>query len=364
MGIQDLTRTIKKHAPDAIETLEPVNLPGVHYGVDVFSYLYPAKYNPGAKGKGQHIRFFFDLICAWRQAGKQLIMVFDGNTSLVEAKSETVQKRAEARQKTRDIIQEAQTAINEGIGTMQDHLELQRALRNNIKIEETDITELKTLFTFMNVPYYQAVGEADSLLASLHTSGLITGVITEDSDLLTHGVALVVRGLIDGKNRSAGLVNLYKLDTVLTGLKMSMSQFIDFCILSGCDYCPRIPGLGPVTALKHVSNGGTPLTCDQPDESYKDKYLVARQMFTEHEPIPAVETVKTDGDDLKIWMLKNTNFTEKTLTDKLELKVKVKVKVPVQIKEKDQPVGEGAGLVDPFDPKPKITVKVKAKVKI
>jgi flap endonuclease-1 len=31
-----------------------------------------------------------------------------------------------------------------------------------------------------------------------------------------------------------------------------MEQFIDFCILSGCDYLPTIPRLGPSTALKMI----------------------------------------------------------------------------------------------------------------
>jgi flap endonuclease-1 len=339
MGIQDLTKTIKKHAPLAIEILEPARLPGTTYGVDVFSYLYPAKYNPSAKGKGQHIRFFFDLICTWHQAGKRLIMVFDGNTSAVEAKAETVQKRAEARQKTRDIIHEAQTAIQEGHATLQDHVELERAMRNNIKINESDTDDLKTLFTYMSVPYYQAVGEADSLLASLHSAGMVTGVISEDSDILTHGVKLVVRGLIDAANRSAGIVNLYKLDMVLSGLNMTMTQFIDFCIMSGCDYCPRIPGVGPVTALKHISNGGTPLSCSQAgDTTYKDKYMVACRMFTEHEDVPSASGPGAPDqleapeayEQLKSWILENTNFMEKTLTEKIALLQQVPVAVEVE----------------------------------
>ena len=31
-----------------------------------------------------------------------------------------------------------------------------------------------------------------------------------------------------------------------------MEEFIDFCILSGCDYLPTIPKLGPATALKLI----------------------------------------------------------------------------------------------------------------
>ncbi len=33
-----------------------------------------------------------------------------------------------------------------------------------------------------------------------------------------------------------------KLDKVLAGLQLTMDQFIDLCILLGCDYCDSIKG--------------------------------------------------------------------------------------------------------------------------
>jgi len=38
------------------------------------------------------------------------------------------------------------------------------------------------------------------------------------------------------------------LSKVLEGLDMDMAQFIDLCILMGCDYCGTIKGCGPKTA--------------------------------------------------------------------------------------------------------------------
>ena len=35
------------------------------------------------------------------------------------------------------------------------------------------------------------------------------------------------------------------LSLALQQLGMTMDQFIDFCILCGCDYCDSIKGLGP-----------------------------------------------------------------------------------------------------------------------
>jgi len=319
MGIQDLTKSIKKHSPDAIKSMKPQDIEGTIYGVDVYSYLYPAKYNPSAKGKGHHIRFFFDLIVTWRQAWKQLLMVFDGDTRNVTAKMDTVAKRQEIRQQQKDIITEMTERLESGIATEKDLEDLEKATRNNIKINESDLDDLKRLFAYLHIPYYQAVGEADCLLATMYKTGKIHGVISEDSDMLTHGVGMVMRGLIDATNRTAGVVNVYNLNSILTGFKMTMSQFVDFCILSGCDYCPRIPGVGPAGAFKHIHSGGTPLTFNI-DSTYEEKYREAVRMFTCHTDIQDRVAMEQNVDmDIKAWLLEHTNITEKTVDEKLRI---------------------------------------------
>ena len=38
--------------------------------------------------------------------------------------------------------------------------------------------------------------------------------------------------------------------------RLRVAQFIDFCILCGCDYLPKIHGVGPATAFKLVVQHG------------------------------------------------------------------------------------------------------------
>lgn len=35
-------------------------------------------------------------------------------------------------------------------------------------------------------------------------------------------------------------------------LELTNEEFIDMCILSGCDYASKIEGIGPVKALKFI----------------------------------------------------------------------------------------------------------------
>ena len=40
-----------------------------------------------------------------------------------------------------------------------------------------------------------------------------------------------------------------KYDKILSGLGITAEQFIDLCILLGCDYAGKIKGIGPKKAL-------------------------------------------------------------------------------------------------------------------
>lgn len=65
----------------------------------------------------------------------------------------------------------------------------------------------------------------------------------------------------------------YCLDKLLSNFNMEMPQFVDLCIMLGCDYCDTIRGVGPKKAfdliIKHKSienvleNLDTKVCCSQ-----------------------------------------------------------------------------------------------------
>ena len=44
------------------------------------------------------------------------------------------------------------------------------------------------------------------------------------------------------------------LSSILEELDLTYEQYIDFCILCGCDYTSKVPGIGPVKALKMIKS--------------------------------------------------------------------------------------------------------------
>ena len=98
--------------------------------------------------------------------------------------------------------------------------------------------------------------EADAQLAYLERVGLVTGIITEDSDLLVFGCRNVLLKL---DTVASTVVSIMRQDfssvcasaSDTNGISLvgwSDVQFRAMAILSGCDYLPSIPGIGLKTA--------------------------------------------------------------------------------------------------------------------
>merc|ERR1719150_1238285 len=85
------------------------------------------------------------------------------------------------------------------------------------------------------------------------------------------------------------------LERVLEQLNISMDQFIDFCILSGCDYCDTLHGVGPSTAIRLLVQHGSlekVLEVLGPEKVPQNfRYQAAREFFQECE---AVDTSTID----------------------------------------------------------------------
>jgi len=71
-------------------------------------------------------------------------------------------------------------------------------------------------------------------------------------DTLTFGSPVLLRHLTFSEARKKDIMEIH-LEKVLEGLQMSMDQFIDLCILLGCDYCDSIKGIGPHKAFQLIN---------------------------------------------------------------------------------------------------------------
>lgn len=112
-------------------------------------------------------------------------------------------------------------------------------LKKTVYIGRKELNECRELLDMMGIPYINAPEEADSQCAYLAKEGFVDAVYSDDMDILTFGSPIIIKNLISLKNKPIEL----NLNSILEKLNLSYDEFIDFCILLGCDYSNGISNI-------------------------------------------------------------------------------------------------------------------------
>ncbi|KAG7277382.1 hypothetical protein CRUP_033337, partial [Coryphaenoides rupestris] len=156
------------------------------------------------------------------------------------------------------------------------------------------------LLSLLGVPIIQAPGDGEALCARLVSEGIADAVASEDMDTLPFGGGVLIRQLNAKKDSE---VIEYSLPKILEILKITQEEFVDLCILLGCDYCDKISGLGPKRALKLIQEYHTIEEVVQHVNRQTHrvpqfwKYKEARKLFLDSPRTVAQELAWTEPDE-------------------------------------------------------------------
>lgn len=250
MGINGLDKLIKNVVPQAIHQ-EPDwssfrdKVLAVDASLSLFQNLLPRqKHSKTAKGETIHLMGIFHGGVRLLQQGIKPVFVFDGvaanrtNDLAEEVANKYMKKRLGTpgqEEEHTGLLAEAMQAILEG----QD---VDSGYGNPVK-------EAKELISMMGIPYLEAPAEAESQCAALVKSGKAYATVTESMDALTFGSDRMIRRL-SFKASSKAPVEEIDLEAVLKGFGVNYTEFVDLCILLGCDYCDRIKNISPKKTLE------------------------------------------------------------------------------------------------------------------
>merc|ERR1719480_536481 len=218
------------------------------------------------------------------EAGIKPVYVFDGKPP--DLKLGELEAR---RQKRDEATAKLQAAVEAG-----DAEQVLKSTKMTVRVTKEQNEETKKLLRLMGVPVVDAPSEAEATCAALCRDGKVFAAATEDADCLTFGTKLLIRNLMAAESQKKQILEV-NLERALEQLNVSMDQFIDFCILSGCDYCDTLKGVGPSTAIKLLLQHGSiekvleNLPAEKIPENFR--YQVAREFFQECE---AVDTSQVD----------------------------------------------------------------------
>ncbi|KAL1454502.1 hypothetical protein WDU94_010742 [Cyamophila willieti] len=150
-------------------------------------------------------------------------------------------------------------------------------------------------------------------------AGKVYATATEDMDALTFGTKILLRHLTFSEARKMP-VQEFHMEKVLEGLGLKHEEFIDLCILLGCDYCESIRGIGPKRAIELIKEHRSIEKILENIDT--NKYIVpenwlykeARQLFLEPDVADpdTIELKWTDPDEdgLVKYLCGDKNFAE------------------------------------------------------
>ena len=165
--------------------------------------------------------------------------------------------------------------INEKIEFLKNQLKndlLYKLNKVNYNLDANFLNILIQLFDIFNVPYIRADSEADILISDLYKRDLIKLCLSEDTDLLTFGCKKVIK--IYKKK-----IYEYDLDFILQKIDINYNQFIEICILFGCDYLKSNIKLNVFEIIDSYKKN---LIFTNLSQKYMEKFEITKKIYTQN----------------------------------------------------------------------------------
>jgi len=278
MGIRGLTGWIGWACPQAFELPDWSTFEGTTIGIDVLGFLYKAK-----SSRVSPITYLAKLILACKKYSITPVPIFDGKPpdekrKMLELRFE---RRTAAQEKHRvlsadvDIVPMSQVQRE----VVQGELQRLEHTANFLTSDERDLA--KQLFYACGIMSYNATGEADTVLAYFARRGTFAAVISNDYDMLARGVPILLSPDTYALPGDKSGWRQIRLETIMKSVGFSYEQFLEMCVLMGCDYTTGARTLQYKSAYWAIKYRGDIMkTIKQYSEEEQKVYLKAKEMLT------------------------------------------------------------------------------------
>jgi flap endonuclease-1 len=244
MGIKNLLKLMNNKEDLVIERTNEDYI-GKRIAIDISILIYQVVIsirNTGTDLKNKngeitsHILGLFNKTIVLLEKGVIPIFVFDGKPP--ELKNKVLLNRKNIRKKAALKLENAVT-----------DKEKIKYFKRSVSISKKQMDQCRELLDLMGIPYVQAPEEADSQCAYLNKNGFVDAVSTEDMDILTFGAPKIVRNLSSFHKKPIEI----KLDNILNSFDLNQDQFVELCILLGCDYSGHISSIDCYDIYKYYN---------------------------------------------------------------------------------------------------------------
>lgn len=306
MGIEKLNPFLKKHAPEAMKNMSVELFKGHRIAIDGSNLLFRMwqlahkkvvdRTNVPECEPNREETFklmlleFRRFIRRFLMNGITPIIVIDGEHPV--EKGATKQKRRDNKLKIQEKIRESKDKLSliDPLDITEGHREeLRKYMRQDVYITKDETESFATIVAGIGIPFIQAKGEGEQVCSMLCLENKVSAVYSTDTDNLVYGCKLLITGfkqedddeeVIGILNESTECFKTVNLEVILDSLELSFEQFIDLCIMAGCDYNSNIPRVGIGRAYPLIKEHGS---IDGLPEKYNKeclKHVRCRQLFS------------------------------------------------------------------------------------
>jgi flap endonuclease-1 len=331
MGIKGLKTILKKNAPGSFSEINISSLKGSTICIDSSILLYKFRYMYNTDNF--HILGFLNKIIELLTFRIIPVFIFDGKPP--DAKKEILNKRSENKSKLKeriDILTKERELISpEFIDSDSEEdnssklslidKELTTLQKNLLNITKKHIEDVLNLLKSIGIPFFIADSEAEEYCSFLQKNNYVDYILTEDTDSLTFGGNKILFNIPGNKNKFC----LCELKKVLIELEINYDEFIDFCILCGCDYTCKIPKIGPISALNIIKTHRNIEAFISQNNKYNIpenfNYELARELFKKNNEFEKINKIINFDNFIKESFnkiilengIKNLNFENKII---------------------------------------------------
>jgi flap endonuclease-1 len=212
--------------------------------IDNKKYNFFQSYNP-AEITREWMLLAFKFVLKWGKCNVTPIWVFDGNPP--PEKTSELSRRKSKDEGILAKIEALYTQLQTDHSLVEDY---KKEFKNYTRINEGDFAIFKTIMRGLGVPCIQGNCEAEKLCSMLYRDGKVAAVYSKDSDNLAFKCGLLITGFGKDGASKVPTMDCVKLDKILEGLKLTHAEFIDLCIMCGCDYNKNMPGYASINSYK------------------------------------------------------------------------------------------------------------------
>lgn len=302
MGIKDLNQLLKRICGSThISHVPMCNFDGQKIAIDAALYVCVFK----LRGLANYIPSIIEFLTMLRENGIHPFFVFDGVAPYEKNDERTArsEKRAVQRDRIQKLKRELELYKQTGVlsdllkgidfktrrlapnkvsfSTIQEHInKLESQLVN---VTSDDFETMKTLLDIFGVGYTTAPGEGEFLCAALNRHGLVSAVMTADTDVFPCLAPTVINKI------DSTYFQVVSLCDILREMKMTEKQFIELCIMCGTDFNKNIPRIGIMGSyelmLKHKSIDNLPPEINTAPLNY----VRVRELFASTDTKPTID---------------------------------------------------------------------------